>query len=239
MSKNLFLSGSEPGIIRKLNTLGYNTVICEANDSLDSAVRSHADCALFTPDGNTYFTGENNYNNIVNILTKGECKEKEKKAIYKVYDIKSPYPGDVKLNAKTFGRKILCNRNHISREIADFAENNGFELMHCNQGYAACSTVKLNDYAAITDDESVYNTLSANGIDTIIVSKGSVKLNGFDYGFIGGCCGTIENNLIIFTGSIDRHCDSEKIKTFLIKHGMNYFCLTDGDLIDIGGIIAL
>lgn len=240
MNKTLFLSGSEPEIINKLNSMGCGTVICERNTALSVPVQTHADCLLFRADENTYFVEEGNYKNIVNVLTKGEGTGRaEDRKIIKVQDIKSPYPDDVKLNAKVFGNKILCNTDYISREIKDFAEINGHELIHCNQGYAACSTVKLSDNAAITDDESVYNSLTANGIDCIKVSKGSVKLSGYDYGFIGGCCGIIENNLLAFAGNIDTHSDAELIKSFLIKHGIDYVNLSDGKLIDIGGIIVL
>jgi len=243
MNKTLFLSGSESKIINKLNNLGYETIITEPNTALDSAISSHADCALFTANNSVYFAGESNYNNIVNYLTKGESGiengRKGEKTVIIEKDIFSPYPNDIKLNAKAFGRNILCNAAFVSDNIKKFAADNDFSLLHCNQGYAACSTVKLSDNAAITDDISVYNILSRTGIDCLMVSKGSVKLNGYSYGFIGGCCGLIENNLIAFAGNIDTHTDSEQIKSFLYKHNINYINLTDGELTDIGGIIAL
>lgn len=240
MNKTLFLSGSEPEIINKLNTMGYNIIISEPNKALDVPIRSHTDCLLFKPDKNTYFIEEGNYHNLVNILTKDEEQNLFKeKNITKVSVIKSPYPDDVKLNAKVFGKKILCNTNTVSDYIKAYALKNNYKLIHCNQGYAACSTVKLTDNAAITDDLSVYNTLSSIEIDCLMVSKGSVKLKGYSYGFIGGCCGMIENNLIAFTGNIDKHADSELIKNFFMKHCIDYINLSDGELIDIGGIIRL
>lgn len=240
MKKTLFLSGDEPVIIEKLNNMGYKTLICRKNEAINNTAASHADCALFTPDGINYFVAEHNYQNIVNNLTIGEGADKKgNRNIIKINGIKSPYPADVKLNSKTFGRKILCNTDYIADEIKDFAQNNGFELMHCNQGYTGCSTVKLSDNAAITDDITVYKTLTVNGIDCITVSKGSVQLKGFGYGFIGGCCGMIENNLLAFTGNPDTHADAELIKNLLRMHNIDYISLTDGKLIDIGGIIAL
>lgn len=241
MAKTLFLSDSEPEIIHKLKFLGYDVLTVKANGQLDTSIIAHADCALFSPEKSTYFVEKGNHENIVKHFTKGETQKKtaEDYRIIAVEGVKSPYPDDVKLNCKQFGKKILSNTDTVAAEIAEFAYNNGYKLIHCNQGYAACSTVKLNDSAAITDDESVYNTLTANRIDCIKVSKGSVKLKGFDYGFIGGCCGLTEKNKIVFTGNIEKHSDAELIKKFLIKYGIDYICLTDGELIDIGGIIPL
>lgn len=238
MKKTLFLSNSEPAVVEKLHQLGYETLICSPNNNITGSVSAHADCALFSPDNKTYFCEQGNYNNIVNYFTKGEEQLKNGDIkIIPINGIKSPYPDDVKLNCKCFGKYILCNSDCISKEIADFAHFNSFELIHCNQGYSACSTVKLSDNAAITDDSSVYYTLSSIGIDCIKVSKGSVKLKGFDYGFIGGCCGLIEKNSIVFTGNIDTHADAELIKSFLSKHNIEYINLTDDEMIDIGGII--
>ncbi|MCQ2483703.1 MAG: hypothetical protein MJ168_00055 [Clostridia bacterium] len=240
MRKTLFLSDSEPVVVEKLRRLGYDTLVCRPNNDITDSVSTHADCALFSPDNKTYFCEQGNYSNIVNYFTKGEGQLINGDiTIIPINGIKSPYPDDVRLNCKCFGKNIICNTNYISKEIADFAHFNTCDLIHCNQGYSACSTVKLSDNAAITDDSSVYNTLSSIGIDCIKVSKGSVKLKGFDYGFIGGCCGLTEKNKIVFTGSIDKHADAELIKSFLSKHRVEYINLTDGELIDIGGIIPL
>lgn len=242
MRKTVFISGSEPIILEKLNSLGYDTLICEENPLLDSAICTHADCHLFTPDGITYFAENNNYHKIVNYLTRGEeQKENDRRdnIIVIKKNIMSPYPADVHLNVKCFGKYILCNTATVAPEIKLFAQNNSYRLIHCNQGYVACSTVKLNDNSAITDDESIFNALQSIGVDCIKVSKGSVKLNGFDYGFIGGCCGMIEKNKLIFFGSIERHTDCKMIKSFLAKHNIEYKNLFDSDLIDIGGLIPL
>lgn len=236
MKKRLFLSGSELSVVQKLNDMGYYTITSRSNPLLDAPVSSHADCLMFSADYNTYIIEKSNYNSIVNFFTKGG---ESLKLIKAEEDIYSPYPFDVRLNAKCFGKNIICNTSVVSNTIKKFAEINGYNLLHCNQGYVACSTVKLSDNAAITDDESVYNVLQSIGIDCIKVSKGSVRLKGFDYGFIGGCCGMIESNLIAFAGTLETHTDSNLIKSFLIKNSIEYINLADGELTDIGGIIPL
>ena len=49
----------------------------------------------------------------------------------------------------------------------------------------------------------------------------------------------IDNNLIVFTGNLETHTDCDKIISFLNKHNVKYIELSDGPLVDIGGIIPL
>lgn len=72
-----------------------------------------------------------------------------------------------------------------------------------------------------------------------MLSKGQIKLSGYSYGFIGGCCGFIDKSTLVFTGKIDSHTDSKKIKKFLDKYNVNALELTKNCLTDIGGIIPI
>ena len=49
----------------------------------------------------------------------------------------------------------------------------------------------------------------------------------------------IDNNLLAFTGKLNSHPDFELIRAFLYKYNVNYIELTEGPLIDIGGIIPV
>lgn len=72
-----------------------------------------------------------------------------------------------------------------------------------------------------------------------MLSKGQIKLIGHEYGFIGGCCGFIDKNLLAFNGRLDTIDDADKIKDFLGKYNVKYIELTDAPLTDIGGIVPL
>lgn len=72
-----------------------------------------------------------------------------------------------------------------------------------------------------------------------MLSKGQIKLSGYSYGFIGGCCGFIDKNLIAFNGKLSTYNDAGKIKNFLRKYNVNYVELTDKPLTDIGGIVPI
>ena len=221
-----------------LNKFNINTIQVQRNNALTDDIASHPDCAFVQLNGNTAVTTSELYKTIVNFLT---IEDDEK--IFRLYEctegISSPYPGDIRLNVRVISDMIFCNTRYVDQSIREFASKYNYRLIHCNQGYAACSTVLLNNNALITDDESIHCSAQKNAIDSILISKGSVRLKCRNYGFIGGTCGMIDKNLLAFTGNIDSHTESQAIKIFLNKHSVNYIELTDGPLIDIGGIIPV
>ena len=208
------------------------------NDMLTEDISSHADCIFTQIDDKAAIIDKNCYSPIVNYLTSKNLN-KAIKFFETTQPVKSPYPDDIRLNVRIVSNKIFCNSKHIDENLHNYVLCNDMDIIHCNQGYAACSTIILNDNAMITDDESILNSAQLNGIDCIYVRKGSVKLLGREYGFIGGTCGMIDKNLIAFTGKLDSHIDSYIIKSFLHKHNVNYIELTDDALVDIGGIIPI
>ena len=234
----VIMSGEYAQFVELLqNEYNLNILINEPDLRLTADIRSHADCVFLQLDSNNIII-DRTKENIVNYLTKGEFENNVNIHIAKG-EVKSPYPYDVRLNARVISDRIICNIKYIDNNVLGFAEKNHYKLIHVNQGYSACSTVIINDNALITDDESIYRSSKNNGIDCLLISKGSVKLNGRDYGFIGGTCGMIDKNLLAFTGSLDTHSDCELIKDYLNKYSIKYIELSNGPLIDIGGIIPI
>lgn len=236
--QSVLISDEFPEIIKTLNNkYNINTVTVNKNPALDAPISKHADCCLLQLNNNV-FIEQNNYINIVNYLTSTIGEEKSNFHIIPE-SVFSPYPNDVPLNAKVIGDKIICKAKYLSETVTKYALEFGFDIINVNQGYAACSSITVGENALITDDESIYVSSKSNGIDCILISKGSVKLNGYEYGFIGGTCGMIDKNLLAFTGKINNHTDVELIINFLSKHNVRYTELSSGPLVDIGGIIPL
>jgi hypothetical protein len=96
----------------------------------------------------------------------------------------------------------------------------------------------VGDNAIITADPSIAKAVKEKGIDVLSVSPLGVRLDGYDYGFIGGASGTDEEN-VYFCGNIDLHPDSERIKAFCRKHGKNAVSLSDEPLYDYGTLIFI
>lgn len=228
MIKQILISGTDKRIINSFNSLGINTFQTIENKWLDKPVACHADCAALKID-NIVFAERGN----------AELLESAGFRTITVDEVFSPYPNDVRLNAKVFGKDILCNTKHIDNQVKAYAEQNGFSFVHCNQGYAACSTFKIDDKTAVTDDETIYKALKDRGIDCLYVSRGSVRLDGYDCGFIGGCCGMIDSKTAVFAGNPLHHSDGRLLLDFLKYRDIKSVSLFDGELIDFGGFINL
>lgn len=147
----------------------------------------------------------------------------------------SIYPEDVPLNAAVFGSRVIFNPVTVT-PLADFSD---FAAISVRQGYTKCSVVPVNAHTIITDDSAIAQKAEASELDVLLVSKGDVRLPGREYGFIGGCCGLIAPDKMLFNGDLSTHRDGEKIKAFLSAHGVSCVCVGEYPLTDIGGILPL
>ena len=242
------VSESAEEAVLALKKIGIEVFGIKNNPKLNRPVSDHADCNLLQLDKNTFICDEQllpsfveflQNQEIVNNLTIGQGEEEKRQV--KVYGEKiySPYPCEAAINVKRLADCIVCNTKYVAKTIQVYSAANDINLYHCNQGYVGCSSVLISDNAAMTDDESVYDTFRRIGIDCLILSKGQIKLSGYNYGFIGGSCGFIDKNLLAFNGKLSSHSDEYKIKKFLRKYNVNYIELSDEPLTDIGGIVPI
>lgn len=214
-----------------LSSLGIRTVDIQANPKLSQSVSAHADTRiLHLPNKCLYVYSEE----------MSTFKNLQFFTVYGVdYKISADYPNDVRLNCAVIGSKIICNKRTIAREILEFAENKGFQIIDTKQGYSRCSVCILNENAIITDDPSIYRATQNFFNDTLFISKGSIVLKGAGYGFIGGCTGKLGKSKIAFNGRIESHADHNNIIDILEKNNLSAIELTDKRLEDIGGIMPL
>ncbi len=225
------ISESAGESIKKLNELGIETVLTKNSPFLPIPVNSHADLQLLHIHDNILFSQEehsfeglaNKNFNVINIDESPNIK----------------YPYDVRLNCAIIGDKIICNKRTVSSKVLEFAESADLTVINVNQGYSRCSICVVDENSIITDDESIFAAAQNFLNDTLYVSKNSIRLDGYDYGFIGGCSGKINKNVIAFNGRIESHTDHNKIIDFIAKHNMDIIELNNDRLTDIGGIIPL
>ncbi len=148
------------------------------------------------------------------------------------------YPHDVLFNAALVGKYLICNTRHVSEKILEAAGFAGKEIIHVPQGYTKCSVCKISENALITSDVSVYKAVLQRGIEALLISAGSIELEGFEYGFIGGTSGQYGDK-VFFCGDISLHPDYASIKSFCEKHGKATVSLSKKPLRDTGSIFFI
>ena len=148
------------------------------------------------------------------------------------------YPYDVALDAARIGSRLICNKRYVSKQLlgklADYVD-----IIDVRQGYAKCSICVVDDNSIITADSGISEECLKAGIDVLKISAGGIELPGYDGGFIGGCCGKLDTNVMAFAGDISTHQDCGIILDFLSSHGVEAVNLAEGSLKDIGGIIPI
>ncbi len=224
-------------VLAALFSLGFELCVLPCHTRLAVPVASHADMLFFNADGKIFCPRE---------YIKGKKELKKQLALrgYKVISCRTRlaerYPDDIAFNFATLGTRVVGRADKMAKRMSKYLQKHGFELINVKQGYAKCSTVVLGESAAITADKHIAKAMQESGADVlkILNSQSAVKLEGYDYGFLGGACGVFEST-VYFTGSLDQHPNGAEIKTFCQSHGFDIISLSQNQLTDIGGIIFL
>lgn len=224
------MAGKYPHLNEKLALLGVKTIPLVTNEAIDNTINYHSDI-LFHHLGDNYAITDSVTNKQLLRLFGVDCAVDN--------EVRGKYPKSVRLNAVQIGKRVFCNTNYLSKLAFYYYKENGFELVHVNQGYTKCSVCVLNEHTIITDDSGIHQKVLNYNIESLLIEKGDIILEGQPYGFIGGCTGLIDINKLAFTGSLNNHKDEKKILAFLQKHEIIPIYLYDGPLLDVGGIIPI
>lgn len=218
--------------INTLRELGYNILICPPYNVLYKAVCGHPDMLVHIIDMNTLIVHKNMDKSFINKL-----QSLGKKIILSSHSLKSSYPYDIALNAVNLPGLLVHRLKYTDPEIIHAAGNK--KMIDVKQGYTKCSVAIVSSNAIITSDTSIAESLSFQNIDVLLVPPGDILLPGLDYGFIGGTCGLLENNILAFYGHLDYYKYGSKVYYFLEKHGVKPIFLREGKLIDRGSIYVI
>lgn len=147
------------------------------------------------------------------------------------------YPNDIILNAVSTNNFFIHNLKHTDDMLLKICKNK--TPLDVNQGYTKCSTVILNDSAFITSDKSIHDALTKKNADVLFLPPGNISLPGLNYGFIGGTCGMLNKNTLVFYGNLDFYPYKNSIINFLNKYNINCIYLSQTPLIDRGSIFFI
>ena len=210
---------------------GFEIITLPPLPCLPEPVASHPDMLMFFTDKHlithkSYYPLAQDQLNLI-------AQKSRRELLLTDEPVGSTYPTDVLLNAAQVGNAIIGAKSAMSAHIKEYGTSCEKQLINVKQGYAKCSTCIVSDNAIITADTGIANKAKNAGIDVLTISPGHIKLDGYDYGFIGGASG-ICLNTVYFCGNIDSHPDANAIRVFCQKHGKKVVCLGKKELLDIG-----
>ncbi|MEG3007009.1 MAG: hypothetical protein RR806_06020 [Oscillospiraceae bacterium] len=223
----------EEKIKKSLRDLSIEVIECKGSADIDLSIRNHSDINIHYL-GNGDIICNNKLNELKKILL-----QKNFNVIDSQKSILSPYPDDISLNYFAINNMIFGNITNIDAGILHYYQNKSYSFINVNQGYAKCTTCIVDNNSVITSDIGSAQIYKKCGLDVLLIDSGDIDLQGYDYGFIGGCSGLISKNILAFSGDITKHKNWNKIKAFLSDRNVKYICLTDERLVDIGSIIPL
>ncbi len=227
----IFANCDDNALKKTFDELAVKIVNVTQNELIDAPVCRHADILANYVRNNT-FLADYRQQELVDFI------ESASGTVKKINNIKSPYPNDCLLNFADIGDYIICNKSILSQEILELLPNK--QIIDVKQGYSKCSVCIVKRNTVITDDISIYNAVSQyENIKSLLVEKGSIHIDKYDYGFIGGCCGLIDKDLLLFNGDLSTHSDFDKIKKFLYDNGISYIDIKGKPLTDIGSIVPI
>ena len=209
----VIMSDYKPCLKKELEMMGIRVRVPKRLESIKGAESYHADMAVCHLGGERFFYADE---------------------IDETVTAKKPL-----LNVCIFGDNVICNTRKAYKPLLDILRSEGKNILHTNQGYAKCSSAVVGESALITSDESIYRICRENNIDVLKISFGDIRLDGYPYGFIGGCCGFIDKNILAFSGNVKLHKDHENIRAFLRNYNVYTVSLSNERLYDIGGILPV
>lgn len=228
----MVLSGEYPDLSQKLKQFKIQTVLTQPAPGLPAPVAFHADMQLCPIDSETLF------------VLKGS-RLKEELHLYGITTTETGeraapiYPADVRCNTLVLRGFLLGHFRGVDRALAAAATLRGLERLETRQGYAACSVCLVNNTSVITADRGIAVRLKQKGFDVLKIRPGHICLPGYDTGFIGGCCGLIDKNRMVFTGKLSTHPDGLRIREYLAKRNVLAIELSEQPLLDIGGMLPI
>lgn len=234
--KKAIVSGeASEEIVDSLKELGIDIIFTEPCSSLPSPLSYHVDMQMVNISEGVFV-----YAPEVSENTLRELKKLGFELISGLTTFKDHYPFDVAYNCAIVGKNVFLNPKYTDPVVIELLVKNNIRVNPVKQGYAKCLTAVVSEEAIITADLQIYKKAVETGLDALLIPpQKNIIINGYDYGFIGGCSGLISDKEIAFFGDLNTLNAGDVIFEFCKKHGKKTISLARGNLIDLGGLFPL
>ena len=144
------------------------------------------------------------------------------------------YPESSIYNIVATSQYLIHNLKYTDSAVKDLAM--GLDQIHVKQAYTRCNLIALKNQRFITSDKGIEKALKNRNMEVFYANPEGIILPGFKNGFIGGCVGTLGDQLF-FIGSLSHYPMGDQLRTQIITWGYEIIELYDGPLFDGGGIL--
>lgn len=155
-------------------------------------------------------------------------------------EVGKKYPDTVPYNAVGVGNTLIHNMLYTDLSIKNLYGKISTKSaqLSVNQGYTRCNLLALDERDFITSDIGIKRVLEANGCDVFYVDPHQITLPGQDYGFFPGCCGLVDDTVVV-CGALKHLKECKELRKFIRRNGMKIIELYDGELVDVGSIFFI
>nr|WP_312577501.1 hypothetical protein [Sedimentibacter sp.] len=217
--------------LKKINIEPIKTVKC--ND-LQEPIDGHPDMVMHPIDEKTFIVAPNVFDYYSNVFNNIGIK-----VIKGGKTLCRNYPEDIAYNVARIGRYAVHNTHHTDQVLKYYLEEANIKFIHVNQGYTKCSLTAVGENRAVTSDFSICEITKSYNIDCMYINPELVYLKGYDYGFIGGCTGLINDKIFLSTGKINDKNIINAFKKFIQSSGYLYEEASSQQIMDLGSIIPI
>ena len=147
------------------------------------------------------------------------------------------YPETCHYNAVGVGNTLVHNLLHTDISILDLYGKISTKSvqLNVNQGYTRCNLLALDEKNFITSDFGIKRVLEDNGCNVFFVDPHQILLPGHDHGFFPGCCGLVDDCVVV-CGALKHLKECKELKKFIRRNNMRIIELYNGELVDVGSI---
>lgn len=167
------------------------------------------------------------------------------------------YPKEARFNGCCTEDYFLHKLSITDQDLLNEVKLQGKILINIPQGYGRCTCLPMGKNSLITSDLGIFKQCIKHGFinaytskfmnlseeykldkaSVLLISNKGILLDGYDYGFIGGSAGQIENK-VVFNGNLADHVDFQLIRNYIESLGLKPIWFEEYPLTDIGSIIA-
>ncbi len=149
------------------------------------------------------------------------------------------YPHDIAYNVARMSNYAIHNLKYTDEVLKYYLHKSDISFIHVNQGYSKCSTASISDDKAISSDFTICTAIRSLGLECLYFNPKNICLEGYEYGFAGGCMGRLDNKHFLLTGNIADETSKNDLYSSIEREGLNIIEASDAALTDYGTIIVI